>query len=110
MAQYVHMRTLREDGQVNQSELSARLGIEKASSTRLLDDLAKKKLIHRDRNEKDRRMILVSLTESGRITIDQAMETARIVANLAMTGVEEDELRQFFLTLDRMIGNLTADN
>lgn len=108
MAQYVHLRTLKEEGHVSQSELSARLGIEKASSTRVLDELAQKKLILRERHKKDRRMIIVSLTKDGRRKIDHAMDSARAVADLALEDFDEEELLQLFSALDKLIENLSS--
>ncbi|MAS03913.1 MAG: MarR family transcriptional regulator [Ahrensia sp.] len=108
MAQYVHLRTLKEEGPVSQSELSARMGIEKASSTRVLDELAQKKLISRERHQKDRRMIIVSLTGDGRRKIDHAMNRARSVANLALEDFEEEELLQLYSALDKLIENLSS--
>ena len=108
MAQYVHLRTLKEEGPVSQSELSARMGIEKASSTRVLDELAQKKLISRERHQKDRRMIIVSLTGDGRRKIDHAMNRARSVANLALEDFEEEELLQLYSALDKLIETLSS--
>lgn len=109
MAQYIHLRTLREEGRVSQSELSARLGLEKASSTRVLDELAQRGLIHRDRYKQDRRMIIVSLTDAGREKIDQSMRSARGVAQIASRNFDEGELLQLFRALDKMIGNLASE-
>ncbi|AJE47676.1 MarR family winged helix-turn-helix transcriptional regulator [Celeribacter indicus] len=109
MAQYIHLRTLREEGRVSQSELSAQLGLEKASSTRVLDELAQRGLIHRERHHQDRRMIMVSLTAEGRAKIDQSMTSARAVAELASRNFDEGELLQLFTALDKMIGNLASE-
>lgn len=108
MAQYVHLRTLKEEGPVSQSELSSRLGIEKASSTRVLDELAQKNLILRERDRKDRRMIIVSLTADGHRKIDQAMSSARSAADLALEEFDEEELHRLFMALDKMIDNLSS--
>jgi DNA-binding MarR family transcriptional regulator len=92
MAQYIHLRTLREEGHSSQSELSALLGIEKASSTRVLDELARRDLILR-----------------GHAKIDQAMTSARSIADRASKNLNEEELFQLFLALDKMVENLSAE-
>jgi DNA-binding MarR family transcriptional regulator len=109
MAQYIHLRTLREEGHSSQSELSALLGIEKASSTRVLDELARRDLILRERHQRDRRVIVVSLTEEGHAKIDQAMTSARSIADRASKNLNEEELFQLFLALDKMVENLSAE-
>ena len=108
MAQYIHLRSLREEGALSQSELSAILGIEKASSTRVLDELEQRQLILRERNREDRRVVVVSLSDQGRKKIDQAMKAARTAADRASKGFEEDELLQLFAAMDKLIGNLSS--
>ncbi|WGT52623.1 MarR family winged helix-turn-helix transcriptional regulator [Thioclava nitratireducens] len=110
MAQYIHLRTLKEEVRVSQSELSAQLGIEKASSTRVLDELAQRGLIRRERHKQDKRMLVVSLTEAGHAKIDEAMESARVIANVASQDFDEGELLQLFRALDKMIDNLSAES
>jgi DNA-binding MarR family transcriptional regulator len=108
MAQYIHLRSLGEEGSLNQSELSALLGIEKASSTRVLDELEQRNLIRRERSREDRRVVIVSLSKHGRHTINQAMELARTVADRASKGLEEEELFQLFKAMDKLIKNLST--
>ncbi|MFC4730891.1 MarR family winged helix-turn-helix transcriptional regulator [Salipiger abyssi] len=110
MAQYIHLRTLKEEVRISQSELSAQLGIEKASSTRVLDELAQRGLIRRDRHKQDKRMLVVSLTEAGHAKIDEAMDTARVIADIASQDFDEGELLQLFRALDKMIDNLSAES
>jgi len=110
MAQYVHLRTLKEEGRMTQSELSAHLGIEKASSTRVLDELEQRGFILRERQKKDRRMIIVSLSGFGREKIADAMTSARTAADIAARGFDDAEIRQLFEALDRMIDNLSSQS
>jgi DNA-binding MarR family transcriptional regulator len=101
MAQYIHLRCLREEGKLKQSELSGLLGIEKASSTRVLDELEKRDLITRNRSQSDR-------TDSGLRRIDGAMKSARLAADHASTGFEPDELGHLFAAMDKLLDNLAS--
>ncbi|XHC09112.1 MarR family transcriptional regulator [Labrenzia sp. ac12] len=108
MAQYIHLRVLREETCLAQSELSAILGIEKASSTRVLDELDKRDLLLRERSAKDRRVVVVRLSDQGREKIDQVMKSARVAADHASKGFEEEELAQLFKAMDKLIDNLSS--
>jgi DNA-binding MarR family transcriptional regulator len=110
MAQYVHLRTLKEEGPITQSELSAQMGIEKASSTRVLDELEQKKLILRERQKSDRRVIVVSLSDHGLEKIEEVMRSARQVAETASRGFDDDDLHRLFVALDKMIDNLSSSS
>ena len=96
MAQYIHLRCLREEGKLKQSELSGLLGIEKASSTRVLDELEKRDLITRNRSQSDRRVVHVDLTDTGLRRIDGAMK------------FEPDELGRLFAAMDKLLDNLAS--
>ena len=108
MAQYIHLRCLREEGKLKQSELSGLLGIEKASSTRVLDELEKRDLITRNRSQSDRRVVHVDLTDSGLRRIDGAMKSARLAADHASAGFEPDELGHLFAAMDKLLDNLAS--
>ena len=108
MAQYIHLRCLKEEGSLKQSELSALLGIEKASSTRVLDELEQRNLIVRKRSQEDRRAVVLSLSDEGVEKIDQAMKAARLTADYASQGFDKNELDRLFAAMDKLIGNLSA--
>ena len=107
MAQYIHLRCLKEEGPLKQSDLSALLGIEKASSTRVLDELEQRNLIVRERSAQDRRVIFLSLSDKGHKKIEEAMQAARLAANQASQGFDEDEFTVFFAAMDKLISNLS---
>ena len=107
VAQYLHLRVLREQKGLFQNEISARLGIEKASSTAVLDALERDGLIERQRDGEDRRRLKVTLTGKGEKLADEMMSFARQIASAATDGVDADDLASFFATMDRVIDNLS---
>ncbi len=106
VATYLHLRILWEGDGLPQSEISHRLGIEKASSTGALDALEKEGLIRRVRDENDRRKLLVHLSPKGDALRHTILPFAHQVAVVAGNGASEEELTTFFRTVDRMIANL----
>ena len=54
-----------ENRGVGMSYFSKKLGIDNSTATRLVDGLEKKKLVKRERDESDNRIIKVFLTKSG---------------------------------------------
>ncbi len=52
------------------TELSVHLGISHAATTDLIDRLASRGLITRDRTEEDRRLVLANITPAGRQLIN----------------------------------------
>lgn len=109
VAQYLHLRVLREKKCLFQNEISAELGVEKASSTAIIDMLDREKLIERVRDDRDRRRIRVTLTEKGNDLANTILPFAKNIALTATDGVSAADLKIFFETMDRIVANLSVD-
>ena len=57
---------LYKSGSLTMNELSEKMNLNSSTMTRILDNLVRDKYISRDKDESDRRIVLVSLTDSGR--------------------------------------------
>jgi DNA-binding MarR family transcriptional regulator len=108
VAQYLHMRVLLEHGPLTQTEISARLGIEKASSTGALQALEDAGLVVRHRDPRDRRRVIVRLSERGADAATAILPFAREIATGATGGVDEEDLATFFHVLDAVIDRLSV--
>jgi DNA-binding MarR family transcriptional regulator len=106
LAQYLHLRELWELNGITQVELSQRVGIEKASSTAVLDALEKQNLILRVRNAEDRRKVNVYLTPAGQKVRSVLSPAAKDVAAQAVSELSQAELDVLVSVLNRMIANL----
>jgi DNA-binding MarR family transcriptional regulator len=91
---------------VTQAELSRRIGIRTASSTAVIDQLAKRKLIRRERDPNDRRRINVSLTPAGHALEKPLTECAIAVNALARNGLSQAEIDGLAHILGRIMQNL----
>jgi DNA-binding MarR family transcriptional regulator len=109
LAQYLHLRELWELNGITQVELSQKVGIEKASSTAVLDALEKQKLILRVRNAQDRRKVNVYLTPPGQKIRGAISPAAKGVAAQAVSDLSETELDILVSVLNRMILNLEEE-
>ncbi len=59
------LRTLIKEGPLSSASLSRRLYVTPSNITGIIDRLEKKGLVERIRKERDRRIVLINLTESG---------------------------------------------
>ena len=106
LSEYLHLRSLWSHNGLSQIELSQRIGIEKASSTAVLNSLEEKKLIQRIRNSEDKRRINVFLTPEGEALQETLLPAARTVALRAVEGFSESEVRMLTGLLQRLTLNL----
>ena len=94
---------------MTQAELSRRIGIRTASSTAVIDQLARRKLIRRERDPNDRRRINVSLTPAGQALEKPLTECAVAVNALARKGLSKAEIDLLADILRRVMRNLRTE-
>ncbi|MDR6226253.1 MarR family winged helix-turn-helix transcriptional regulator [Desmospora profundinema] len=87
-------------GELSMSELAAQLGAPLSTCTSIIHRLQKRKLIHRERDAKDRRIYLVKLTADGEGMVQKAKEQINAMFERVQAALTPEELQQFmFLTL-----------
>ena len=94
LAQYQLLEALRETPRLPVSELAGSAGVAPPTATRMLDALVRDGIAERTPCERDRRVVQVALTDSGRDAVAAAAE--RIGAGRArvrdqLTAAEQDE-------------------
>jgi DNA-binding MarR family transcriptional regulator len=92
-AQYRLLFGLRDHEQLSSGELAALAHLSPATATQMLDALAAGGLVDRVRSERDRRVVLTSLTDRGQALVEE--RRARIAPrwSAALAGYSDDELR-----------------
>lgn len=100
--QFVHLEQLWVEDGLTQTDLSHRIGIETASSTSILDQLEKRGLIERRRNDRDRRKINVFLTDSGTDLQPVLFGAVTRVNGIAQSNVSREQVHELFDTLERI--------
>ena len=84
------------------SEVAGQVGLRPNGASVLISRLVKRRLVRRQRTRSDRRVALVSLTESGRkIAASAQLELWRAAENLLLP-LQEPTQRQFLGLLDRL--------
>jgi DNA-binding MarR family transcriptional regulator len=92
------LRELRsnEGGKLRRSELAQRLGITPSGVARQVAPLERMGLVSRESHERDARLALVVLTETGSRIVDEALATADAAADRAFAArwstAERDQL------------------
>ncbi|MCL4378316.1 MAG: MarR family transcriptional regulator [Actinobacteria bacterium] len=76
MPQFRTLRFIRRNKEISLSNLSKHLGTGLPSTSKLIDGLVEKKLIKRERNNKDRRYITITLTDKGKTVMDMMQKVA----------------------------------
>ena len=102
---WVILNRLWEKDGWTQSELANMTYKDKASMTRIIDGMEKKRLLERKPDPFDRRVYKIFLTNKGREMKDQLSHLAKENMEQAIKGFSEKELEILFEQLDRIYNN-----
>jgi len=96
------------DGEeLNMSELSRSLGVSNPTMTALIDRLIKAKMVNRERDKIDRRVVKVSLSDSGRETLKKLMSIRRREMERMLMNLSQEELNNFLTSMEMVAQLLT---
>ncbi|MFL9965059.1 MarR family transcriptional regulator [Paraburkholderia sediminicola] len=107
IAHWYYLRVLAERGELNQLELSKRVGIASTTAVPALDSMEKRGLITRTRDPKDRRKYYVGLTDDGRRLVDELMPAIIRMISGSFDGVTTEERCIFWQVMHQIAQNLT---
>ncbi|MCA9873017.1 MAG: MarR family transcriptional regulator [Anaerolineales bacterium] len=93
ISQFGVLEALYHLGPLHQHELAEKILKSTGNMTLVLDNLAKRELVERCRDEEDRRYVTVHLTEDGRALIARMFpnHVATVVAEMAVLSAAEQE-------------------
>ena len=92
-----------------QSSLAEELGITGATLTHHLNALERKGLVRRWREESNRRVQRVELTDDGVVLFNRLREVARRHDQMLRSGLSDDEVEQLGALLERLEAGIQAE-
>ena len=103
-AQYGLLFCLREQAEMSVRDLAVAADLSPASVTEMLEGLAAAGLVERERSDRDRRVVLTSLTESARGLVEERRARFEPRLRAALEPFSEDELVIAAAVLERLRG------
>jgi DNA-binding MarR family transcriptional regulator len=107
-AQWMVLMRLRDGLATTAAELARDMCHDSGALTRIIDQLAQRGLIERQRGREDRRTIALSLTERGLETVNGLVPTVVGLLNLALAGFTHDESVELTRLLNKLIDGVNA--
>lgn len=98
--------TIDVTGEATAGELAKAAELSPASVSTMLDNLERDGIVERTRSESDRRVVVVTLTESGRALLAEKRERFRGRGAAAMEGVSDADLEAAADVMHRLAGML----
>ncbi|MBX3608323.1 MAG: MarR family transcriptional regulator [Hydrogenophaga sp.] len=104
-AQWLPLFKLHRAQASTSSEVARECRIDAGATTRLLDRLAEKGFVQRNRSAEDRRVVNLELTPEGAATAEQIPAVLCQVQNELLRGFTQDEVDTLKALLERMLDN-----
>ena len=96
------MRLLQESGTLHAAEIGERLQIARAQMTHLIDKLVELDIVARENGISDRRTVNITLTEIGKVTVEEQYKDIRNVIREALASLTEEELQELATSLMKL--------
>lgn len=105
--QWIALYYVKTKNRISQRELSNLMNVQDSSAGRLIDRLERDGLIERERNNRDRRVIYIKLSDTGDKLITDLMPIGIKFNEDLISGIDEKELIIYEKVLHKMILNIT---
>lgn len=103
---FLILKKLIEDGEQRLTDLAEELDLTSGAITALCDKLEKKGFAVRERNQGDRRIVLLDITEDGREFVNRNNNIGTYVISVLFDGFSPEEIQQQIHLYKRLIINL----
>jgi len=91
---------------ITQQELAGKLGCDKVQVVRIIDYLSLNGYVERVTNKTDRRKYELAITEKARLIIPDVQNAIQESTALAVGGLSENQIHEFYTTLETIETNL----
>lgn len=93
---------LKTQGRCNISQLADHLGVKPSAVTFMMDRLEQNKLIMREHDQKDRRVVNIRLTKQGENMLETILESRKAIITKYLSYLTEDELSFMAETAEKL--------
>ncbi|MEH7110613.1 MarR family winged helix-turn-helix transcriptional regulator [Bacillus sp. JJ1764] len=100
--QYYILKYIYQTGECTSSDLAAVFEVNKSAITAIINRMVDKGLIERTRDENDRRVIYLTLSDEGKELHQNCMKKVRVLVESIITQFDEVEITSFLDTYEKL--------
>ena len=106
--QFITLCAVRDNGPSSLTELVALTAVDQATIRGIVERLKTRDLIELGHDSQDRRKVIVQLTESGRLAVEQTLPCAQQISEMTMSNLNPGERVAILFLLRKMIDDPAA--
>lgn len=107
--QWIALYYLGKEESISQKELAEKMNIKESSVARLLDRMERDGLVERVKNENDKRVTNLRLTDKGKQYRVKLLPEGEEFEKLLYKNISEEEMRIFTAVLTKMVNNISEN-
>ncbi len=100
--QFIVLQHISQHNKVTTTQISQALGVGKSSITALINRLAERNMIERERNKKDRRIVYLQLTDEGVHAVQKTEKAIHRYLEDKLTHFTMDDIEGFLLSIEKL--------
>ncbi|WP_044748145.1 MarR family winged helix-turn-helix transcriptional regulator [Bacillus alveayuensis] len=100
--QFFILKIVEQSKRCTPSQLAGLLNVKPSAITTMINRLVKHEYVHRERDEQDRRVVFISLSEKGKKVLHETEEKRRKVMKQYLSHLTEEELKQFVSIYEKL--------
>ncbi len=108
--QLATLRILLHDGAMPASQIAKKIMVNSSTLTGVIDRLEQKGLVSRARNDRDRRIIRIELTDWGRALAENAPPPIQVKIIKGMRKLEQEEREKIIQSLTKLAEMIDAQD
>lgn len=101
--EFLALLILERSGAIIMSQIADYINISMSTATGIIDRLVKKGYVVRDRDEADRRIVIIKLSAKGKSLIGEMKERIAVYIKRAYEVLTEDERQYLFRILEKVL-------
>ncbi|WP_249168661.1 MarR family winged helix-turn-helix transcriptional regulator [Alkaliphilus sp. B6464] len=107
--QWIALYYLGKEEVISQKELAEKMNIKESSVARLLDRMERDGLVERVKNENDKRVTNVRLTDKGKQYRIKLLPEGEEFEKLLYKNISDEEMKIFTTVLSKMVSNINEN-
>ncbi len=107
--QFFILKLLSLKGKCTVTELAEEMRVKPSAITAMVDRLHKNGLVLRERDEKDRRVVYIQISDAGSETLEKAQKTRRQIIQRFLSHLEPEELKFFVHIFEKLAQKATSE-
>jgi DNA-binding MarR family transcriptional regulator len=102
MPQFFMLHMIRDKGPCKATALAEQMEVKPSAITVMIDRLVNHGFVERSHDERDRRIVLIRLTEQGKQVLVQMNQIRAEIASRYFDKIDKDEAEQFLNILEKL--------